>query len=201
MRKTFYLSVAAIAVASGLFYLGSCTTDYEEPGLSNLDIEDQIMRGKRLNPEIDINPDPSYIPQEDSMCAVYALVSLYPKSKWESGIGSLNERASDYYYDMVEYAEKEYGYQRGISMPFSTTLEVGKHFGLLSGEQSFVGSGHSANIHMFFMQNKGKIKIVNVAGHTAKFKSFDSKTGTVHLYGTDPKYNTCNVRDVISVFY
>ena len=179
MRKTFYVSVAAIAVASGLFYLGSCTTDYEEPGLSSLDIEDQIMRGKRLNPE----------------------VSLYPKSKWESGIGSLNERASDYYYDMVEYAEKEYGYQRGTSMPFSTTLEVGKHFGLLSGEQSFVGSGHSANIHMFFMQNKGKIKIVNVAGHTAKFKSFDSKTGTVHLYGTDPKYNTCNVRDVISVFY
>ena len=165
MRKTFYVSVAAIAVASGLFYLGSCTTDYEEPGLSSLDIEDQIMRGKRLNPEIDINPDPSYIPQEDSMCAVYALVSLYPKSKWESGIGSLNERASDYYYDMVEYAEKEYGYQRGTSMPFSTTLEVGKHFGLLSGEQSFVGSGHSANIHMFFMQNKGKIKIVNVRAY------------------------------------
>lgn len=48
MRKTFYVSVAAIAIASGLFYLGSCTADYEEPGLSSLDIEDQIMRGKTV---------------------------------------------------------------------------------------------------------------------------------------------------------
>ena len=57
MRKTFYVSVAAIAIASGLFYLGSCTADYEEPGLSSLDIEDQIMRGKRLGPEVGGNPD------------------------------------------------------------------------------------------------------------------------------------------------
>lgn len=191
--KNLVFFVFVSLLTSCLFYLGSCSTDYDDPGLLSLELEDQIMRGKRLSPENDEFAKACEIPVEDSMCAAYALTSLYPTSEWrpENGFGSFEPKtAADSYEEIVvDYAETNFNYKRGTPMPFSTTLEVGKHFDLLFGEQWMDELGGPLGTRRYFEENQGNIKIVNVNGHTGKFKSYDSRTGTIILYGPDDDFN------------
>lgn len=194
MRKTFYVSVAAIAVASGLFYLGSCTADYEEPGLSSLDIEDQIMRGKRLGPEIDDNSNsPYYIPVEEDECALYVLTLI----QGENGSWTSQNKASKFYNKLKKYATDSLDYTGG-TMSSSTMLKVGQEFGLVTDQQTF---GGSVKAEIYFMTSDlNRVKTINIAGHTGMFISYDKRTGKV-TYKDYRGKQTCHVNEVMSVFY
>ncbi len=194
MRKTFYVSVAAIAVASGLFYLGSCTADYEEPGLSSLDIEDQIMRGKRLGPEIDDNSNsPYYIPVEEDECVLYVLTLLQGKAeKWNS-----RNKASDFYGDLKKYAVDSLGYKGG-GMGSSMMFDLGQKFGLI-GEQHVLGKSESA-IQYFTGSNVGRIQTIVTANHVGMFISYDRLNERVHYQDYRGKMD-CHISEVIAISY
>ena len=194
MRKTFYVSVTEIAVASGLFYLGSCSTDYEEPGLSSLDIEDQIMRGKRLWPEIGGNPDAD-IPVNKDECALYALVSL--KHKNPEGWTNSGTTAEKYYEQLYKYAHDNYDYQGGRMEP-SVMLNVGIHFGLLQGGKTFSKDNTASE----FFKDPGKttVRTVNFANHTGKFIRYNPKGDTV-TYSDSEGVKTVPASTVVSVYY
>lgn len=194
MRKTFYVSVAAIAVASGLFYLGSCTADYEEPGLSSLDIEDQIMRGKRLGPEVGGNPDAD-IPVNKDECALYALVSL--KHKTPEGWTNSGTTAENYYNQLYKYAHDNYDYQGGRMDP-SVMLNVGIHFGLLQGGKTFSKDNTASDF--FKDPGKTKVRTVNFANHTGKFIRYNPKGDTV-TYSDSEGVKTVPASTVVSVYY
>lgn len=200
MKKYIYVIATACAVTSGSMFLGSCSAedDYYPEELV-LDINDQIGRKRSMSGEGDgiFTDDPyaSYgkIPVNEDECALFALTSI--KEKDNEGWHSSGTNAEEYYYNLYDYASEKFGYEGG-SMDASTMLEVGKHFDLITGIESFGSAQDAAN---YFTTNKG-IKIINIEGHTAKFVSYDAKKQEVKYYDSEGPH-TCPVGDVISVFY
>ena len=190
---SFYLAFASI-LTSGMLYLNSCTADYEEPDQVNLDINAHIMRSKRLLPEIS-EGNPSYIPVRKDECALYALTAIKKESyQWTS-----QKTASEYYEELSRYAERELNYKGGEMKP-SDMLQVGIHFNLISGEQTF-GNEEGEAKEYFESNNVKNIKIVNFSNHTAKFLFYDKEKQMVVYTDANNKNIARPVSEVVSVFY
>lgn len=192
MKKLIVVSVSCMALA-GVFYLGSCSTDYEDPGLASLEIEDQIMPVKRLEPEI--GGEDAGIPIHPNECALYALVSLKHDDP-EDWIGS-GMTAEEYYNRLYKYAHDNYDYKGGYMDP-SVMLSVGKHFGLLQDGKIFDKDNPSSN----FFKNPGKkeIKTVNLVNHTGVFIRYNESSDTVTFRDSEG-VKTVPASEVVSVYY
>lgn len=204
MNNKFYLLTATCIATIGVTYLGSCSADFEEPDFVSLEIEEQIMRTKRSSSESEFNPPAYEIPQYENECAMFALTAVKGEgSKAWTGFTE-DDYASKYYEDLSTYAVNELKYERGTPMEWDTTLKLGQKFGILNGMESFMtpnGTIDTASAQLYFTSgNVNNIKIINIADHTAKFRSYNQTTQQVKYYDAYGSHE-CHVSKVMSIMY
>ena len=202
MRKHICAFAVIRLVSASITFLGSCSTedDYLYPEETYLDINNQIPRKRNTSGEtLGTNPETGWgkIPVNEDECALYALTSL--KHDTDLGWYNANTKATDYYYRMYDYAAKNHNYKGG-SMKYPTILAVGKQFNLINGMESFASGTNEALMYFNTNANSGKIKMVNLENHTAKFESYNQRKQKV-TYSDSKGTHTRPVTVIKSVFY
>ncbi len=191
-RQISYLCAIGVLVLSVIGFNG-CSMENDYPEVDDLRLERQIPM---MNYDVsDGGIGGSQIIVYENECALYALTLLRINSM------TSQEDAMRKYDTMKLYAEKHYHYQGG-SMLYETMVEVGKHYHVFTGEQSFRAENDSVTVGEYLENvSLGNLKTVNldlgdINEHVGKVCDYDAANGMIRYEDYQGKHWTpiTNVR-------
>ena len=191
-RKISYLCAIGVLVVCVIGFNG-CSMENDYPEVDDLRLERQISM---MN--YDVSDGGIGVPQiivRENECALYTLTLLRINSL------TSQEEAMHKYDTMKSYAEQHYNYHGG-AMPYTTMVEVGKHYNVITGEQSFRAENDSVTVGEYLENvSLGKLKTVNLDlgesyEHVGKVCGYDAANGMIRYEDYQGKHWTpiTNVR-------